>query len=55
MSGSPRGTKAFCTMYSLIETAKLNGLDLFGYLHYVFTKAPKMKTPEDWQGLLRIG
>ena len=52
ISGSPRGATASCTMYSLIETAKLNGLDPFAYLHYVFTKAPEMKTSENWQSLL---
>ena len=30
---TPRGAKASATVYSLIETAKANGLEPFAYLH----------------------
>ncbi|MBI9097518.1 MAG: transposase domain-containing protein [Spirochaetaceae bacterium] len=39
-------------MYSLIETAKQNGLDPFDYLHLIFSKAPLVKNESDWNELL---
>jgi len=39
-------------MYSLIETAKQNGLVPFKYLMAVFEKVPLVLTPEDWEKLL---
>ena len=35
-SGSPRGAHASCALYSLIQTAKANGLDPYAYLRYLF-------------------
>ncbi|HHM04522.1 MAG TPA: transposase domain-containing protein [Gammaproteobacteria bacterium] len=32
---TPRGAKASATIYSLIETAKANGLEPFTYLRHV--------------------
>lgn len=40
ISGGPRGAAASATMYSLIETFKLNGLDPYYALRYVLTKLP---------------
>ena len=37
---TPRGAKASAVMFSLIETAKENGLNSFEYLVYVFKNAP---------------
>ena len=51
-SGAPRGAEASCAIYSLIETAKHNGLDPLAYLNYVFEKAPLMRDAEDWDQLL---
>ena len=51
-SGSPRGAESSCGMYSLIETAKVNGLEPFKYLYHLFCKAPLAKTKEDWSALL---
>lgn len=51
-SGAPRGAHASCAIYSLVETAKQNGLDPFAYLNYVFEQAPLMHAPEDWDQLL---
>ena len=51
-SGSPRGAEASCAVYSLIETAKRNGLDPFAYLNYVFTKAPTVDNEDGWDSLL---
>jgi len=39
-ANTPRGAKASAVMFSLIETAKENGLDPFKYLSYVFKNAP---------------
>ena len=35
-SGSPRGAYASCAIYSLIRTARANGLDPYAYLRYLF-------------------
>ena len=51
-SGAPRGAEASCAIYSLIETAKHNGLDPFAYLNYVFKKAPHIHDAEGWDELL---
>ena len=40
-ANTPRGAKASAIMYSIIETAKENGIDPFKYLVYIFTRAPK--------------
>lgn len=39
-ANTARGAKASAVMFSLIETAKENGLDPFKYLVYIFTNAP---------------
>ena len=46
------GAKASANLYSLIETAKANGLDPYAYLRYVFTELPKANTPEATEALL---
>lgn len=52
MSGSPRGAAASCAIFSLVETAKQNGLEPFAYLHYVFQQAPHITTHAGWDELL---
>ena len=49
---SPEGAESSCGIYSLIETAKQNGLIPFKYLMTLFEKAPRALTPEDWEKLL---
>ena len=49
---TPRGATASENHYSLIMTAKANGLDPFYYLAYVFKKLPAAKTVEDVEKLL---
>jgi transposase len=49
---SPEGAESSCGMYSLIETAKLNGLLPMAYLMLLFEKAPLAKSAEDWINLL---
>lgn len=39
-ANTPRGAKASAMMFSLIETAKENGLNPFAYLSYIFQNAP---------------
>jgi transposase len=47
-SGSPRGAHASATLYSLIETAKANGIEPYRYLRYLFTKLPLVQTREEY-------
>ncbi len=51
-SGSPAGAAASSFYYSLIETAKANGLEPYLYLRYVFEKIPYAKTRDDFRALL---
>jgi transposase len=39
-AGSPRGAHASCALFSIIQTAKLNGLEPYWYLRYLFEKLP---------------
>ena len=41
-----KGVKASANLYSLIETAKANGLEPYAYLRHVFTELPKAETVE---------
>jgi transposase len=49
---SPDGAKSSCGMYTLIETAKRNGLIPREYLMALFEKAPLASSPQDWEKLL---
>lgn len=49
---TPLGAYASATLYSLIETAKANGLDPYKYLVYVLGHFPLAKTEEDLRKLL---
>jgi transposase len=49
---SPEGAESSCAMYTLIETAKQNGLIPFDYLLTLFEKAPLASSPDDWEKLL---
>ena len=51
-SGSPRGAQASATLYSLIETAKANGLEPRAYLNFLFERLPEATTPAAIQALL---
>ena len=44
-SNTPSGAQGSATMYSMVETAKENGLDPYRYLTYVFKTAPNL----DWE------
>jgi transposase len=51
-SNSVAGVKASANLYSLIETAKANGVEPYQYLRYVFTELPKAATVEDIEAVL---
>ncbi len=51
-SNNPRGAHSSATIYSLIETAKANGLEPYRYLRYIFTKIPLAKSRDDLIKLL---
>ena len=51
-SGNPEGAEASAAMYSLIETAKANGLEAYKYLRYLFEKLPFAETEDEYSALL---
>lgn len=53
-SASVDGAKASAMFYSLIETAKKNGLEPFDYLSKMLEKLPMAKTVDDFEKLLPL-
>ena len=51
-SASVKGVRASANLYSLIETAKANGLEPYAYLRHLFTELPKAETVEAIEVLL---
>ena len=51
-SGSGIGAESTCFIFTLIETAKANGLNPQDYLRCLFEKALYAETQADWQKLL---
>lgn len=51
-SNSVSGVKASANVYSLIETAKANGVEPYQYLRHVFTELPKATTVDGIEALL---
>lgn len=51
-SATPAGARASANLYSLIETAKANGIDPHAYLAKVFTELPKATTVDEIASLL---
>jgi transposase len=51
-SDTVRGAEASANLYSLIETAKANGVEPYRYLRHVFTELPKATRLEEIEGLL---
>ena len=49
---SPDGARSSCGMYTLIETAKQNGIEPSRHLQELFEKAPYAVSTEDWEKLL---
>lgn len=53
-ANTPRGAKASATIYSVIETAKENGLNPFKYLMYLFEQLPQLPDPNDPEDLDKL-
>jgi transposase len=51
-SDTVKGANASANLYSLVETAKLNNLEPYRYLHHVFKELPKAQTLADIEQLL---
>lgn len=51
-STSPKGATASANLYSVIETAKANGLEPYAYLRKVFTALPQATSVEQIEALL---
>ena len=51
-SGNPEGAKASAALYTLIETAKANGLEPYWYLRRLFERLPLASTEKDYWSLL---
>jgi transposase len=50
-AGSPAGAQASAILYSLVETAKANGLEPYRYLRFLFERLPYAKTSADCRKL----
>ena len=51
-SGSPKGAHASATLYSLVESAKLNKLDPYKYMRFILEKIPEFSSDNDFKELL---
>ena len=51
-AGSPDRAEASATFFTLIETAKTNGLEPYGYLRYQFSQLPLTTDEQDYRKLL---
>jgi transposase len=51
-SDTVKGAVASANLYSLVETAKANGVEPHAYLTHVFERLPHAKTVEDFEALL---
>jgi hypothetical protein len=52
LSQTPSGAHASAALYSLVETAKANGIDPFSYLSLIFKELPKATGISDYEKLL---
>ena len=44
-----KGAKASAALYSIVSTARANGLEPYAYLRRLFAELPKAKTVEDFE------
>jgi transposase len=51
-AGTQAGAHASAKLYSIVQTAKANGLEPYAYLKHLFTELPKAKTPDAIEALL---
>ncbi len=54
-SDTPRRVHASARIYSVIETAKANGLDPYAYLKQLFTELPRVNSVDEVEALLPWG
>jgi transposase len=47
-----KGAKASAALYSIVSTARANGLEPYAYLRKLFAELPKAKTVEDFEAML---
>jgi transposase len=53
-SNTPRGAKASAIMYSIVETAKANGLNPHLYLKHLFECMPQLADPSDSEAMNKL-
>lgn len=53
-SGSPTGANASALLFSLIETAKANNLNPYGYLKWIFEETPLIKSEAEFKQFLPV-
>lgn len=53
-ANTPRGAKASSIIYSVMETAKENGLNPFKYLVYLFEQLPQLSDPKNPEALDKL-
>lgn len=53
-ANTPRGANASAIVFSIIETAKENGLNPYEYLTYIFKNAPNWNIRNDVNALQRL-
>lgn len=51
-SNTPRGARSSAVLYSLVESAKDNGLNVYNYLRFLFTRLSYAESSEDIKKLL---
>jgi transposase len=51
-SDTVKGAIASANLYSLVETAKANGVEPFAYLSWLFERLPHLKSVEDFESVL---
>ena len=51
-SNTPRGAHSSAILYSLVESAKANGLEPYKYLRFIFEKLPLAESKGDYRALL---
>ena len=49
---SERGAQASANIYSILTTAKANGIEPYAYLERIISELPKCKTVDDYEALL---
>jgi len=53
-SGSPKGASASAIVYSLVETAKANGLNPYKYLNLLLEMLPRYSVEERSEGIEQL-